>query len=338
MNAPASGEPIPEVIDVIARSDVPVVILEVPSERIVAASPGAQHLLERTAQPVVGRSLEEFTEDTPSGALQLLAPGRITGYETHRVLRQTGERVRVWVRAIDDVWPVRFVLAVLLGEEPDLRTSIPLQENDELAPVIGSTDARLIIDRISSEARQTLGYRPEDIVGSSLLTLVDTLDVAGVLWALAQSSSSGDGATLQVRIVRADQVRLLCQLVILPLVPPPSCAFALLGDVPPDGLDGGPGVARLLARLGRGIRGASTSQALASSPERSAAGLDRLTSRELDVVSRLLAGDRVPAIAQQLFLSQSTVRNHLSSVFRKLGVGSQQELIALLRRESGIDG
>jgi DNA-binding CsgD family transcriptional regulator len=39
----------------------------------------------------------------------------------------------------------------------------------------------------------------------------------------------------------------------------------------------------------------------------------------------------VPAIAGAVFLSQSTVRNHLARVYRKLGVGSQQELINLLR-------
>ncbi|HTZ45289.1 MAG TPA: PAS domain S-box protein [Jatrophihabitans sp.] len=60
-------------------------------------------------------------------------------------------------------------------------------------------------------------------------------------------------------------------------------------------------------------------------------GLDRLSRREDEVVRMLLRGDRVPVIARQLFVSQSTVRNHLSSVFRKLRVTSQQELIVLLR-------
>lgn len=60
-------------------------------------------------------------------------------------------------------------------------------------------------------------------------------------------------------------------------------------------------------------------------------GLDRLSRREYEVVRMLLHGDRVPVIARQLFVSQSTVRNHLSSVFRKLRVRSQQELIVLLR-------
>jgi DNA-binding NarL/FixJ family response regulator len=48
-------------------------------------------------------------------------------------------------------------------------------------------------------------------------------------------------------------------------------------------------------------------------------------------VLRLLRGDRVPAIATELFVSQSTVRNPLSAVFRKTGVNSQPELTALPR-------
>ncbi len=46
--------------------------------------------------------------------------------------------------------------------------------------------------------------------------------------------------------------------------------------------------------------------------------------------SRLLRGERVPMIARDLFLSQSTVRNHLSAIYRRLGVHSQAELLARL--------
>jgi DNA-binding NarL/FixJ family response regulator len=59
--------------------------------------------------------------------------------------------------------------------------------------------------------------------------------------------------------------------------------------------------------------------------------LSRLTAREREVVVRLMDGERVPGIAADLFLSQSTVRNHLSSIFRKVGVHSQAELIRVLR-------
>jgi PAS domain S-box-containing protein len=70
---------------------------------------------------------------------------------------------------------------------------------------------------------------------------------------------------------------------------------------------------------------------------RSLPGLERLSRREIEVVRMLLLGDRVPVIARQLFISQSTVRNHLSSVFRKLRVSSQQELIVLLRERDPAD-
>jgi DNA-binding NarL/FixJ family response regulator len=42
-------------------------------------------------------------------------------------------------------------------------------------------------------------------------------------------------------------------------------------------------------------------------------------------------GERVPSIAAELYVTQSTVRNHLSSVFSKLGVHSQAELLRQLR-------
>lgn len=57
-----------------------------------------------------------------------------------------------------------------------------------------------------------------------------------------------------------------------------------------------------------------------------------LSDREAQVVQLLLSGNRVPRIAQQLHLSPSTIRNQLSTVYRKLGVSSQQELILLFHR------
>ena len=58
--------------------------------------------------------------------------------------------------------------------------------------------------------------------------------------------------------------------------------------------------------------------------------LATLSARELDVVTRLVGGQRVPAISREIYLSQGTVRNHLSSAVHKLGVTSQQEIIDLI--------
>jgi DNA-binding CsgD family transcriptional regulator len=63
-------------------------------------------------------------------------------------------------------------------------------------------------------------------------------------------------------------------------------------------------------------------------------GVTELSPRQWEVLTRLLRGDRVPRIAEELFLSQSTVRNHLADIFRKMGVHSQEELLDLFRTPS----
>jgi len=60
--------------------------------------------------------------------------------------------------------------------------------------------------------------------------------------------------------------------------------------------------------------------------------LSELSTREWEVLRELLAHNRVPAIAQKLFISPATVRNHLKSIFAKLGVHSQQELLERVLR------
>ena len=58
--------------------------------------------------------------------------------------------------------------------------------------------------------------------------------------------------------------------------------------------------------------------------------LPSLTAREREVLRWLVAGHRVSTIATKLVVAPSTVRNHLKSIFRKLEVRSQTELLELL--------
>jgi len=318
-----------EILDIVSHSHSPVMVLQAPSFVITAASPGAHELLDPLAEPLVGRSLTDLLEGHPSGAMPLLAAGRLAGYETLQVLKLTGQRRRLWISALPDIGLSQVVLAVLLKEDVTQQVCVPWKGDDAPSAVIGSTDARLVVDRVSSEVYGSFGYRSEEIIGTSFLEFVVSDDIADVLLALARMSQRKEVVTLRVDVVSADQVVLTCQLVLLPLTPTPSCAFALLSEGS-EGPANARAVADLVKRLGRGIRGAITSQA-AVSPLRSGVDLGRLSGRELEIVTRLLAGDRVSSIAKQLFLSEGTIRNHLSSVFGKLGVRTQQELIELLR-------
>jgi DNA-binding CsgD family transcriptional regulator len=59
--------------------------------------------------------------------------------------------------------------------------------------------------------------------------------------------------------------------------------------------------------------------------------LKLLSAREWEVLQLLMDRCRVPNIAKQLCISPHTVRNHLQSIFRKVEVRSQSELIEKLR-------
>lgn len=60
--------------------------------------------------------------------------------------------------------------------------------------------------------------------------------------------------------------------------------------------------------------------------------LELLSPREREIALLLVRNRRVPTIARELYLSQSTVRNHLSRIYRKFGVSSQVQLIERLAR------
>lgn len=71
----------------------------------------------------------------------------------------------------------------------------------------------------------------------------------------------------------------------------------------------------------------------AALPRLAARGPYPLSRRETEVVQRVAGGRAVADIARELHLSPHTVRNHLKSAYRKLGVHSQAEAaVHALRR------
>lgn len=58
----------------------------------------------------------------------------------------------------------------------------------------------------------------------------------------------------------------------------------------------------------------------------------RLTPREREVVGRIVAGRRPVHIAKEFVVSVATVRSQIRSILDKLEVGSQLEVVAMVRR------
>lgn len=62
-----------------------------------------------------------------------------------------------------------------------------------------------------------------------------------------------------------------------------------------------------------------------------------LSPRELEVVSYIAIGWRLPEIAQELFISPATARTHARNAMEKLGARSQAQLVAIALVEGMLD-
>lgn len=60
---------------------------------------------------------------------------------------------------------------------------------------------------------------------------------------------------------------------------------------------------------------------------------NELSERELEVLAELASGHRNEQIAQKLFVSVKTVKSHLGSIFRKLGVTNRTEAVSVAIRD-----
>jgi len=178
----------------------------------------------------------------------------------------------------------------------------------ELLEVLGRTgDAMVAIDGSfgiiawNEAATELLGYPADEVLGRSC-QVVDAAEVLG-------RSASGKTLWLSAStIVPPLELRGECRLVHLIR----EVAF------PPE-------LERVIVeRLG------------GSSPGTDAGDdrLDVLTPREREVLQLLTEGLDGAAIAERLFLSQATVRNHIQHILAKLGVHSRVEAVALALRRS----
>lgn len=327
----------------VRRDEHALVLTDLPDTRILAMSASASELL---AAPDDGeRLLCDFVESGYAHrALDLLALGAVETLHGRTRLRRGLGGTGLWwsarsVRAPDGSGDFAIVTLDRIGpQDGRLTPATPIPPRvlgDEASP--GDAVAVISLDaqwRVAAVASRQTGAAPVVPIGADVLDLVCRDSRTNLLRALALATTGARaGVPLHVRLWAERQTH--------PVSAAVSMEHTEAGDrfvLEMYSLDEAGIVARAadlerrLRRIAAEIQGVDLMESngrhlsVVTDPR-----LHGLTAKQLEIVTRLRRGERVSAIARSMYLAPSTVRNHLTAVFRKVGVNSQAELIEALR-------
>jgi PAS domain S-box-containing protein len=332
-------------------SPVPVAIVELPSLQLKPNDEFAA-LLGLDDAGMTRPSLIELllAEDRPvvDNLFVGLASGLIESCQGRgRLRRPDGGELDVvgWVRPFDGARPCRRAVLAVAPAEGTRPLAEPWFARVDLKRVaFGTLDHEWRFSEISPDAAELLGWDLDDARGSLMQGAVHPDDASLLLLTLARSGAERRAVATRLRVQRPDGQWTPVRCVLSPLCDhnPARFGFGLwLLSNEDDFKMADQRATRLEEHLWRigaevhasGIGGLSANRSrLWSHPV-----LGGLSERQSQVLGRLINGDRVPTIARSLFLSESTVRNHLSAIYRKAGVHSQSELLARLIGETALE-
>jgi DNA-binding CsgD family transcriptional regulator len=202
---------------------------------------------------------------------------------------------------------------------------------------LGTVDHDWNFREISADAAELFGWDLGDVQGTPLPAVVHPDDVSLLSLTLGRSGAERRAAATRLRVRGGEEGWTAVRLAVSPLCDHNPCRFAVALWLLPTRVDGESAYDRAsrledhLWRIAAEVRAAGIDEVPRSGNGwRANAALRGLSRRQSEILRRLTRGERVPTIARELFVSQSTVRNHLSAIYRKVGVHSQSELLAHL--------
>lgn len=330
--------------NVIVGSPLPMIVFSLPDQRVRAVNRAAADLVGMTAAQLTRRYAKDLFRPSEKGRttidLSALAAGAIDSYRARRTLVGADGPVQtsIWVRAIPRRSGAMALLLVLPADHDDQFQLTTRALMGPLAVDLASgtmNDAGSIVTLSRANPGVLHSQRDGLTEARELIAHVHADDQPRLQEALANFRHDRRNLVVAIRIRHAHRgwVASDCHLFATGddnSGEPIGFVLAEAAAVMP--ITGR--VAQLEHHLNR--IAAEVSAAVVSSPaDTNQSPLDveieQLTSRQREIVSRLVDGQRVPTIAAALYLSQSTVRNHLAAVYRTFDVHSQPDLIELLR-------
>lgn len=319
----------------------PLIVWTGPDGTIRLANRAAAELIGVPLHALTGRSL--FDLGLPRASAQRAVRG-ITTNEVDRlrsrleIRRPDGSQISVWAwtRAIElDNLRGGVTLVTPVSDIARLGRDAVAPWRDLIPVAVGLVDSRLQIASVSADIREITGKGPAEFKGRSLLELIHPDDRARVL-DRRRGPPRVATSWCHLRVQSRGGWTEGCVLLSPSPDDPGQSGFAVVGAPRPANGPLADRVAELEMRLrhiAAEVRAAGALEEVGALPSpRDIPELGELSSRQWEIVSRLFRGQRVPGIAHALYVSPSTVRNHLSTIFSKFGVHSQSELLERLHR------
>jgi PAS domain S-box-containing protein len=315
---------------------VPAILTELRTRKLIAGNELAAELIGSPASALVGRDVLSYIDsadrEAALAAYTAMADKVIDGYQVQRrIVRPDGTVLTVGVsgRRIDGPGELYGLWILLSGLEPTNAVEMTINMSDI---VLAITDHAWQIEYMSTDAH-LLGVQGSELRGFPLLGLVHPSAVIDFLAAVTRTSIDHLAVTVLTRMrVGHDRwgeryclINRMCE------HDPPRLGVVISRVPSPDAHSG----SEVEKQARHCMMDAQANKSLDALPVLKRLSLDsELSARQTEIVARLIAGERVPQIAQSMYLSPSTVRNHLVAIYRKAGVHSQAELLAVLLRAS----
>lgn len=309
------------------------VLVDLRRRALVAVNRRAAELIAAPASDVIGSDALDFVDpdDRPSAmkAHLALADGAVDGMQVaRRMLRSDGSTIHVaiWARRVA-ARDQQLGLYVLTPQTPNPPPLIATGSAPNF--VLAVTDHDWLIEYVSADAT-LLGGPGRGLIGMPLLGFVHPSVAQDFLAATSRVVSSRLVMSFTTRLQSGpgEWVDRHCLLAAMCEHRRPRLGVVVAATMPNGNdhgrLDGDVRDAQLDVRGARALAVVPMLLERADAPE--------LSARQIEVLAGAVEGRSVADIAASVHLSASTVRNHLTAIYRKFGVHSRAELLARLLR------
>lgn len=341
-----------------SANPAPAVICRLADLRFIRLNQGFLELTGFKREDVLGRSVYEVDvlerAENRDLAIQCLKAGEtIPQMEACLRLPKDAERYVIVAGQPLEIGSEPCMLFTFADLEDRRKAEVALQQSEErfaksfrLSPIpttIGTVGDHRFVD-VNDAFVKAMGHRVEEVVGRTADDLqlwaesalrrrfeAELAETGSVRGFEAKFHAKGGGET--DCLVSAETVTINDQPCIL-------CAFQ---DITERKRSEGELVAAIEAAMAdtswfsRGVIEKLAALRQVSGPATSSVKLDALTSREREIIALICRGARDAEIADALNLSPHTIRNHVASLYRKLGV-NRRSAVVIWARERGLDG